>query len=226
MNILKIQNGKPIKYSEARLKQDNRNVSFPNPLHAAVLSNYDCYIFEIDPEPEYNPVLQNLNPVFEQKADGWVQSWDVVSFSEEVSINRLKNSITSDRWDMEQAGVEWLDDNADLWRISTDNNGQQKMTSVLAMLNADSSTTGYASWKMDKRITVTYIDEDEDGEDIELTEEIWQSAFRQNSLADWNQMVTLVGTHIQNCFLAEENALAKAEAGDLAVTFKSEYDKL
>ena len=79
---------------------------------------------------------------------------------------------------------------------------------------------------MDKKVTVTYIDEDEDGEDIELTKEIWQSAFRQNSLADWNQMVTLVSTHIKNCFTAEENAIAKADAGDLTVTFQSEYEKL
>jgi hypothetical protein len=39
-------------------------------------------------------------------------------------------------------------------------------------------------------------------------------------------MVSLVSTHIKNCFLAEENALAKADAGDLTVTFQSEYEKL
>ncbi len=227
MNILKLTDGNPIKYSEARLKRDNPNVSFPSELNTAVLSSYDCYIYEIDPKPEYNPVLQNLNPVFELRYEGWwVQTYQVVDFHLDVAKMRLSDSITSDRWETEQTGVEWLDENSDLWRISTNNNGQQKMTSVLAMLNADPSSTGYASWKMEKRVTVTYIDEDEDGEDIELTKEIRKSAFRQNSLSDWNQMVTLVGTHIQNCFLAEENALAKAEAGDLSVTFESEYDKL
>ena len=226
MNILKLTDGVPAKYGEGALKRENPGVSFPNPLNDAVLASYDCYTYTIDPSPEYNPILQNLNPVFEQKADGWVQSWDVVSFSEEVSINRLKNSITSDRWDMEQAGVEWLDENLDLWRIATNENSQVKMTSVLSMLTADPTSTGYASWKMDKKVTVTHPDVDEEGNEIEYTEEVWQKEFRHNTLQDWNEMVSLVSTHIKNCFTAEENALAKADAGDLTVTFQSEYEKL
>jgi hypothetical protein len=79
---------------------------------------------------------------------------------------------------------------------------------------------------MDKKVTVTYPDVDEEGEDIELTEEIWQSEFRHNTLEDWNEMVSLVSTHIKNCFTAEENALAKADAGDLTVTFQSEFELL
>jgi len=223
MNILKIKNEKPVKYSESRLKRDNPNVSFPSELNAAVLADFDCYIYTIDAKPEYNPVLQNLNSVFERRADEWFQMFEVVDFHTDVAKMRLCDSITSDRWQTEQGGVEWLDENSDLWRIATDSNGQQKMTSVLAMLNADPSSTGYASWKMEKKVTVVSIEEDEDGNDFELIEEIWQSSFRQNSLQDWNQMVTLVGTHIQNCFLAEKNALAKAEAGDLGVTFQSEF---
>lgn len=226
MNILKLTDGVPRKYSESLLKRDNPNVSFPNPLNDAVLVIYDCYSYTIDPKPDYNPTLQNLNPVFAQRDDGWVQAWDVVSFSEQVSINRLKSSITSDRWDMEQAGVEWLDEKSDLWRIATDSNGQQKMTSVLAMLNADPSATGYARWKMDKKVTITHTDFDEAGNEIEYTEEVWQKEFRHNTLGDWNKMVSLVSTHIKNCFTAEENAVARADAGDLTVTFQSEYDKL
>ena len=226
MNILKLTDGNPVKYSEARLRRDNPDTLFPDVLTDEVIADFDCYTYTIDAKPEYNPVLQNLNSVFEQKADGWVQSWDVVSFSEEVSINRLKGQITSDRWDMEQAGVEWLDENFDLWRIATNENSQVKMTSVLAMLNADPSSTGYASWKMDKRVTVTYPDFDEEGNETEFTEEVWQAHFRHNTLEDWNEMVSLVSTHIKNCFTAEENALAKADAGDLTVTFQSEYEKL
>ena len=223
MNILKIKDGNPVAYSESRLKRDNPNVSFPSELNAAVLADFDCYTYTIDAKPEYNPVLQNLNSVFEQRADEWFKMFEVVDFHPDVAKMRLCDSITSNRWQTEQGGVEWLDENSDLWRIATDSNGQQKMTSVLAMLNAEPSSTGYASWKMEKKVTVEYIEQDEDGNDFELIEEIWHSSFRQNSLDDWNRMVTLVGTHIQNCFLAEENALAKAEAGDLGVTFQSEF---
>ena len=60
MNILKIQDGNPIPYSESRLKADNPQVSFPNPLNARVLANFDCYIYTVDPKPEYNPTLQHL----------------------------------------------------------------------------------------------------------------------------------------------------------------------
>jgi len=226
MNILKLTNEVPKPYSESRLKRDNPNVSFPNPLNDRVLADFDCYTYTIDPKPEYNNTLQYVKQKFEQRDAGWVQAWDVIDLEEEPAINRLKSKITSDRWDMEQGGVEWLDENFDLWRIGTDENSQVKMTSVLSMLTADPTSTGYASWKMDKRVTVTYPDLDAEGNEIESTQEIWQKQFRHNTLEDWNEMVSLVSTHIKNCFVAEENALAKADAGDLTVTFQSEYEKL
>jgi len=226
MNILKITDGVPRKYSESRLKRDNPNVSFPSELNAAVLADFDCYTYTIDPEPVYNATLQNLNPVFEQRADGWVQAWEVVDFSEEVAKSRLKNQITSDRWDKEQGGVEWTDASGDLWRIATDSNSQQKMTSVLTMLITNPMSVGYSNWKMDKKVQITWTDFDEDGNEIQFTEEVWQKAFRQNSLDEWNEMVALVSTHIKNCFDAESNALAKVEAGDLTVTFQSEFELL
>jgi len=226
MNILKLTDGVPSKYSESRLKRDNPNVSFPNPLNDRVLADFDCYTYTIDSKPSYNPTLQNLNPVFEQRADGWVQTWEVLDFSDEAAKSRLPSQITSDRWKKEQGGVEWLDSNFDLWRIATDSNSQQKMTSVLTMLNADPSSTGYANWKMEKKVEVTWTDLDEDGNEIQSTEEVWQKAFRQNSLDEWNEMVALVSTHIKNCFDAESNALDKVEAGDLTVTFQSEFELL
>jgi len=226
MNILKLKNEVPLKYSEGALKRENPNVSFPNPLNDRVLADFDCYTYTIDPKPEYNNTLQYVKWKFEERDAGWVQSWDVIDFEEDAAKNRLKSKITSDRWNMEQAGVEWLDENFDLWRIGTNENSQVKMTSVLSMLTADPSTTGYASWKMDKQVTVTYPDLDAEGNEIETTHEVWQKEFRHNTLQDWNEMVSLVSTHIKNCFTAEENALAKADAGDLTVTFQSEYEKL
>lgn len=226
MNILKLKNEVPLKYSEGALKQENPQVSFPNPLNDSVLADFNCYTYTIDPKPEYNNTLQYVKWKFEERDAGWVQAWDVIDFEEDAAKDRLKSKITSDRWNMEQAGVEWLDENFDLWRIGTDENSQVKMTSVLSMLTADPSTTGYASWKMDKKVTVTYPDLDAEGNEIETTQEVWQKQFRHNTLEDWNEMVSLVSTHIKNCFTAEENALAKADAGDLTVTFQSEYEKL
>lgn len=226
MNILKLKNEVPLKYSEGALKRENPQVSFPNPLNNRVLADFDCYTYTIDPKPEYNNTLQYVKWQFEERDAGWVQAWDVIDFEEDAAKDRLKSKITSDRWNMEQAGVEWLDENFDLWRIGTDENSQVKMTSVLSMLTADPSSTGYASWKMDKQVTVTYPDLDAEGNEIETTHKVWEKQFRHNTLEDWNEMVSLVSTHIKNCFTAEENALAKADAGDLTVTFQSEYEKL
>ena len=146
-----------------------------------MLANYDCYTYTIDPKPDYNSTLQYVQQQFEQRDAGWVQAWDVIDFEEDAAKGRLKGQITSDRWDKEQGGVEWLDSNFDLWRIATDSNGQQKMTSVLTMLNADPSATGYSNWKMEKKVEVTYPDVDEDNNEIEITVEEWHKVFRQNS---------------------------------------------
>ena len=226
MNILKLTDGVPSKYSESRLKRDNPNVSFPNPLNDRVLADFDCYTYTIDSKPDYNSTLQYVRQKFEQRDTGWVQAWDVIDFEEDAAKSRLKGQITSDRWDKEQGGVEWLDSNFDLWRIATDSNSQQKMTSVLTMLNADPSSTGYSNWKMEKKVEVAYPDIDKEGNEIEVTEEVWQKQFRQNSLEEWNEMVALVSTHIRNCFDAESNSLDKVDAGDLTVTFQSEFELL
>ena len=125
MNILKLTNGVPKPYSESRLKRDNPNVSFPNPLNDRVLVDFNCYTYTIDPKPTYNKVLQYVRTKFELRYEGWwVQAWDVIDFEEDAAKSGLKSQITSDRWDKEQAGVEWLDENFDLWRIATDENSQ------------------------------------------------------------------------------------------------------
>lgn len=226
MNILKITNGVPSKFTEGALKRENPGVSFPSPLNDTVLANYRCSAYTIDPKPAYNIVLQYVKTKFTQRDTGWVQTWDVIDFEEDAANNRLKNSITSDRWSVEQGGVEWTDSSGDLWRIGSDDNSQMKMTSVLSMLTADPSSTGYASWKMDKQVAVTYPDLDAEGNEVETTHKVWEKEFRHNTLEDWNEMVSLVSTHIKKCFTAEENALAKADAGELTVTFQSEYEKL
>jgi len=226
MNILKIQDGNPIKYSESRLKRDNPQVSFPNPLNARVLADFDCYIYTIDPKLEYNSTLQYIQEKFEQRDTGWVQAWDVVDFTEDPAKDRLKAKVTSDRWVKEQGGVEWLDSNFDIWLIATDKNSQVKMTSVLSVLTANPSFTGYQNWKTKKQVEVVETDIDDDGNEIEITEQIWEVQFRQTTLADYNEMVALVSTHIEKCFQAEANCYTKIDSGDLTVTFRSEYDNL
>ena len=218
MNILKIQDGNPIPYSESRLKADNPQVSFPNPLNNRVLADYDCYKYTVDSKPEYNPTLQYVTNFFEQREELWYKAWDVVDFDADTSSHRLKNQVSSDRWAKEQGGVEWLDSNFDTWLIATDENSQVKMTSVLSVLTANPSFTGYQNWKTQKQVEVVYPDE--------VVEQVWQTQFRQTTLEEYNEMVALVSAHIEKCFQAEANCYTKIDSGDLTVTFQSEYDNL
>ena len=226
MNILKIQDGNPIPYSESRLKRDNPQVSFPNPLNNRVLADYDCYKYTVDSKPEYNPTLQYVTNFFEQREELWYKAWDVVDFDADTSSHRLKNQVSSDRWAKEQGGVEWLDSNFDTWLIATDENSQVKMTSVLSVLTANPSFTGYQNWKTQKQVEVVYPDVDQDNNEIEVTEQVWQTQFRQTTLEEYNEMIALVSTHIEKCFQAEANCYTKIDSGNLTVTFQSEYDNL
>ena len=139
----------------------------------------------------------------------WYQAWNVVDFEEDAAKDRLKEQVTSDRWNMEQSGVEWLDSNFDLWLIDTEENSQVKMTSVLSVLNSNPSFTGYSNWKAKKKV----------GEN-------WEAQFRQTTLEEYNEIITLVSTHIEKCFQAEANCYTKIDSGDLTVTFQSEYNNL
>ena len=226
MNILKLTDGVPAKYSEGALKRNNPGVSFPSTLNDAVLASYDCYNYTIDSKPEYNPVLQNLNPVFEQRSDGWVQTFVVVDFSLDVSKRRLKESIASDRWDTEHGGVVWTDTNSETWRIDTDSNSQMKITSVLAVVTADPTSTAYENWKLEKQVEVEVIDTDRNELPVTRTELVWESVFRTNTREDFFTIVGMAGGHIEKCFKAESLAVALVNAGDLTVTFQSEYEKL
>jgi len=209
MNILKLTDGVPAQYSEGLLKRDNPQVSFPNPLNKTVLADFDCYIYTIDPTPEYNSTLQYVTSFFQQREELWYQAWNVVDFEEDAAKDRLKEQVTSDRWNMEQSGVEWLDSNFDLWLIATEENSQVKMTSVLSVLNSNPSFTGYSNWKANKKV----------GEN-------WETQFRQTTLEEYNEIIALVSTHIEKCFQAEANCYTKIDSGDLTVTFQSEYNNL
>ena len=226
MNILKFTNEVAKPYSESRLKRDNPNVSFPNPLNDRVLANHDCFTYAVDSKPQYDPALQYVTNFFEQRQELWYQAWDVVDFSEEASAARLKGEVTSDRWNKERGGVEWLDSNSDLWLLATDENSQIKMTSVLSILAANPAFTGYQNWKAKKQVEVVDTDIDGDGNEIEFTEQIWETEFRQTTLDEYNEMMTLVSAHIEKCFQAEANCYTKIDSGDLTVTFESEYDNL
>lgn len=57
MNILKLTNGQPERYSFRQLRQDNPTVSFPNEPTTVLLADYDCYKYTII-DPVYDPDTQ------------------------------------------------------------------------------------------------------------------------------------------------------------------------
>ena len=86
------------------------------------------------------------------------------------------------------------------------------MTSVLSVLTANPSFTGYQNWKTQKQVEVVYPDVDQDNNEIEVTEQVWQTQFRQTTLEEYNEMVALVSAHIEKCFQAESNCYTKIDS--------------
>jgi hypothetical protein len=101
-----------------------------------------------------------------------------------------------------------------------------KITSVLAVVTADPTSTAYENWKIEKQVEVEVIDTDRNELPVTRTELVWESVFRTNTREDFFTIVAMAGGHIEKCFKAESLAVASVNAGDLTVTFQSEYEKL
>lgn len=79
-------------YRAIDLLQDNPSVSFPNTLNSEILRNYNVYLVEETPIPQYNPITEILEqdtPEFLATLGRCKQKWKVrVATPEEVVANR------------------------------------------------------------------------------------------------------------------------------------------
>lgn len=88
---IRIINQQPVwPYSPEKLRQDEKDTSFPVVMTENILEEFNVFKVTTSPKPEttYEQNAVILNPVFE---DGkWVQHWSVVDVNEEIKQERYE----------------------------------------------------------------------------------------------------------------------------------------
>lgn len=93
-------------YTDADLRQDNPQVSFPSEITEETRNSFGVHLVETAPKPLFNASTHKLiegNPSGSSSA--WVQTWDVVELSEEEVSKKIQNltekivQATQDRLD-------------------------------------------------------------------------------------------------------------------------------
>lgn len=77
-DYIKLTNDLPEIYSIGQLRRDNPNVSFPRRVSDDTLASYGVYPYTTADQPEYDPVIQVVEPGdFAETESGWVRGWTV-----------------------------------------------------------------------------------------------------------------------------------------------------
>lgn len=90
MTHVKIRDGVPEYYSIGMLRAEHKTVSFPENPADSILAEYDVYPLILTPQPECDPLTQNVvvgQPVLKRKK--WYQSWVIVDATEEEKTERM-----------------------------------------------------------------------------------------------------------------------------------------
>ena len=75
MQLVKIVDGKPVRYSLFQLRRDNPNVSFPEKPTAESLSGMDVYPVVQNAQPDYDRLTQELHDRYQLVNGQWHQVW-------------------------------------------------------------------------------------------------------------------------------------------------------
>lgn len=203
------ENNSATPYSIARLRRENPNVSFPKEIPEATLNQYSVYTATKTPRPSYNILTEVPVESFTQDIMGvWTQTWTIMPKSTEEAESKLIKNIASDRYNKESSGLVWTDSNNDQWFIDTSIESQNRISNVLVAIQKGQRVDN-SVWKCAKIVN---------GENV-LT-------FRPTTNAELEDIGVLTLNHVQKCFDAEANAVAKVLAGDYTVTFDQEYSLL
>jgi len=206
--FVKVTNGTAVKYTLGLLRRENPNVSFPKEIPEETLREYGVYPCNDTPQPSYNTVTQTLTETYTESNGAWYRTWVINDKPAEEAEPLLLQSIASDRYNKESGGLVWVDSNSDQWFIDTSIESQNRISNVLVAIQKGVRTEN-SIWKCAKIVN---------GENV-LT-------FRPTTNLELEDIGTLVLNHVQKCFDAESNAVAKVMQGDYTVTFDQEFDLL
>jgi hypothetical protein len=99
MDLVKVTDGKPQRYSYEQFKRDNPRTSFPERASAGVLEPYGFYPLQSN-KPTYNPATQTLSQTgVALEGSKWVEQWAVVDLPIEtiraqMSCSKMQGILT------------------------------------------------------------------------------------------------------------------------------------
>jgi hypothetical protein len=212
MYIKWLPNGEWTEYTLAQLRRDNPNVSFPKIIPADVLDTYSVYQYVEAAKPDFNPLTQYLVPNLVDAGQYWEKQWTIVDKNISTSKQNLIAQVASDRWNKESTGIVWTDASGDRWLIDTTIDSQNRLASVSISIEKGIRVEN-GVWKCFQVI-------DDNGEDK------YSLSFRPTTNDELQIIAQLVHDHVQKCFQAEANAVAKINDDDLTATFEEEFNQL
>lgn len=204
--FVKITNGVPEKYTLGLLRRENPNVSFPKEIPEATLQEYGVYPLQDTPQTNYDSLTQNISETFTQSNGVWFRTWQVESKPAEEIVLNLQSKIASDRYEKETSGIVWTDASGDTWFLDTSLDSQARLTGVASAVSSGLRVDG-SVWKCAQVIDA----------------ETYNLAYRPTTNAEIEEWANLVHQHVQKCFTAESNAVAKVMVGDYTSSFEQEF---
>lgn len=118
VNLLKLNDGVAVKYSENQLHSDNPTISFPKPLNVGRLVDYNVFEYSISTAPDFDENSQKLTESFVQTDGNWVLNYIVENIENSVatSNNRAKrdNLLGLSDW-TQLADVDLTDSQKTSW---------------------------------------------------------------------------------------------------------------
>mgnify|MGYP000168021128 CR=1 FL=1 len=199
------EEGNAVEYTVQELKKDNSQVSFPLEISVSLLAEYNVYSVVEQAKPDYNRRTHTINYTFINVENEWQKQWIITEKSVELIRESYQEQVTLHRWEKETAGVNWVDSASETWFIATDLDSQGRLTSVVTAvqqgLRADNGV-----WK--------------------CTNSSGEIVYRPTTNAEVIQIGTLVHSHVQKCFTAEANMMAKVLAQDYTSSFEDEFNNL
>jgi hypothetical protein len=90
MDLVKVTDGKPQRYSYEQFKRDNPRTSFPERASAGVLEPYGVYLLRSN-KPTHDPATQTLSQTgIALEGSQWVEQWAVV----DLPIETVRQSMS------------------------------------------------------------------------------------------------------------------------------------
>lgn len=189
---VRLMNGAFVEYAPWQLEAAYPGRSFPTPMNPALMARYDMYPVTDTPQPEHDPTVESLDPVYVQVDGATVErQWQVTPLPLDQAKANTVARLAARRHQLESAGVTWTDGGTTYFfdtSVESQNRFAAARTAAVAGIREDGKV-----WKCA----------------LAATGEITFKPLTNTQLVEVSD---LVHNHIQACFEAEATAVAVAHA--------------